>query len=108
GQAGGGAQPRSSGLSSVAMNWNPTQPPNSDIAARLARTSEPERRMPSRTSGDAARRSRETKAARIAATAAKEPSVLAVAQPTVGASTTVKTSSSIAAVIDTAPARSKE
>ena len=31
-----------------------------------------------------------------------------MAQPTVGASTTVKTSSSIAAVIDTAPARSKE
>ena len=35
------------------MNWNPTQLPNSDIAARLARTSEPERRMPSRTSGAA-------------------------------------------------------
>ena len=33
------------------MNWNPTQPPKSAIAPRLARTSEPERRMPSRTSG---------------------------------------------------------
>ena len=33
------------------MNWKPTQPPKSDIAARFARTSAPERRMPSRTSG---------------------------------------------------------
>ena len=63
--------------------------------------------MPSRTSGEAARCSRATKAARIAATAANETSVRADPQPTVGASTTVKTSSSIAAVRLTAPTRSK-
>ena len=103
-----GDQPRSCCMYSVAMNWKPTQPPNSDMAARLARTREPERRMPSRTSGDAARCSRDTNAARIAAAAANESRIRAELQPTVGASTTVKTSSSTAAVIDTAPARSND
>ena len=63
------------------MNWNPIQPPNSDIAPRFARTSEPERRMPSRTSGEGVRRSRTTKPARSAAAPAKEPSVRADAHP---------------------------
>ena len=90
------------------MNWNPTQPPNNVIAPRFARTSEPERRMPSRTSGAAAVRSRTTKAARIATTPTSEAIVRAVAQPTVGASTTVKTRSSIAAVMLSAPATSTE
>ena len=48
-----------------------------------------------------------TNAARITATPASEPSVRSEAQPTVGASTRVKTSSSIAAVSVTAPAMSK-
>ena len=47
-----------------------------------------------------------TNAASSAATPTNEPSVRAEAQPTSGASTTVKTSSSIAAVTVTAPARS--
>src|SRR5213593_1735305 len=44
------------------MNWNPTQPPKSDIAARFARTSDAERRIPSRTSGSGVRRSWTTNA----------------------------------------------
>src|SRR5213593_2771497 len=88
------------------MNWNPTQPPKSDIAARLARTSEAERRMPRRTSGAAVLRSCATKPARIAATTANEPRVRADPQPASGAPTSVNTSSSIAAVIPTAPATS--
>ena len=89
------------------MNWNATQLPKSDIAARFARTSEPERRIPSRTSGALVRRSCTTNAARIAAAPAKESSVRAEAQPACGASTSVKTRSSMAAVIVTAPVKSK-
>jgi hypothetical protein len=88
------------------MNWNPTQPPKSDMAARFARTRRLERRMPSRTSGSAARRSCQTKNAKIAAAPANDPSVRAESQPACGASTSVYTSSSIAPVIETAPVRS--
>jgi hypothetical protein len=49
-----------------------------------------------------------TKRARIAAVAANEASVRIELQPASGASTTVNTRSSIAAVSVTAPARSKE
>jgi len=49
------------------MNWNPIQLPNSAMAARLARTSADERRIPSRTSGVGVRCSRITKAVRKAA-----------------------------------------
>ena len=62
--------------------------------------------MPSRTSGALAVRSRATNAARIAATPTSEPSVRAESQPASGASTSVKTSSSIPAVMLTAPAMS--
>ena len=48
------------------MNWNPTQPPKSDIAPRFARTSDEERKIPSLTSGDAAVRSRAMNAASTA------------------------------------------
>ena len=89
------------------MNWKPNQPPMSDIAPTLARTSEAERRIPSRTSGRAVRRSMATNAVIRAATAAREPIVRTEAQPASGASTTVNTSSSMDAVRVTAPARSK-
>ncbi len=91
----------------MATNWKPTQPPKSDIAPTPARTSRAERRMPSRTSGCGVRRSTATKAVRRAATAASDPSVRAESQPASGASTTVKTSSSMPAVSAAAPARSK-
>jgi hypothetical protein len=92
---------------SVAMNWKPNHPPMSDIAPRFARTSVLERRMPSRTSGAGVRCSWTTKAARIANAAAKDRSVRGEPQPAFGASTSVNTSSSSAAVIDVAPSRSK-
>ena len=63
--------------------------------------------MPSRTSGCAERCSIATKAASSNAATAKPPSVSTAPQPASGASTTVRTSSSIAAVIVAAPAKSK-
>ena len=60
-------QPRSCCMYSVAMNWKPNQPPNSDIAPRFARTSVRERKMPEpheRRGRPAARA--DTNAARIA------------------------------------------
>ena len=63
--------------------------------------------MPKRTSGAGVRRSCATKAARIAAAPASEPSVRAEAHPASGASTTVNTNSNIPAVTATAPVRSK-
>ena len=42
---------------SVITNWKPTYAPNSAIIPRFARTREPVRRMPSRTSGERERRS---------------------------------------------------
>ena len=71
------------------MNWKPIQLPNSAIAARLARTSAAERRMPSRTSGVGVRCSRMTKAVRKAAAPANDASVRPDAQPAFGASTSV-------------------
>ena len=71
------------------MNWNPTQLPNSVIAPRLARTSDPDLRIPSRTSGVAVLCSRITNAASSAAAAANDVSVRADAQPSVGALTSV-------------------
>ena len=91
---------------SVAMNWKPTQPPNSVIAPRFARTRDEERRIPSRTSGVAVRCSCRTNNPKIATTAASDRSVRADAHPAVGASTSVNTSRSIPPVIATAPARS--
>ena len=62
--------------------------------------------MPSRTSGCGARSSIATNAIISATTRANEPTVTGSLQPTSGASTTVRTSSSIAAVIVKAPAMS--
>ena len=62
--------------------------------------------MPSRTSGCGARSSIATNATISATTRANEPTVTGSAQPISGASTTVRTSSSIAAVIVNAPAMS--
>src|SRR5262245_4899913 len=67
------------------MNWKPNQPPMSVMAPTFAWTSEADPRIPSRTSGTAVRRSIATNAARIAATAAKDPSVRSEAQPASGA-----------------------
>jgi hypothetical protein len=72
----------------------------------LARRSGAERRMPSRTSGAALRISIATNVASSAATRANEATVIPEPQPFDGASTTVRTSSSIAAVTVTAPAMS--
>ena len=74
------------------------------MAPTLARTRVPDRRMPSRTSGAAARRSMAVKAANVAAAPTRPPSVRAEAQPASGASTTVKTSKSMAPVMASAPA----
>ena len=81
------------------MNWNPTHEPNSAIAARFARTSGPERRMPRRINGDRVRSSRRTNAASSTPAAANDTRVLGEIQPTDGASTSVNTSRSMAAVI---------
>ncbi len=62
--------------------------------------------MPSRTSGAVLRVSIATNVASSAAARANEPTVIAEPQPLSGASTTVRTSSSIAAVTVTAPAMS--
>ncbi len=62
--------------------------------------------MPSRTSGCALRRSIVTNRASSAATIANEAIVAGEPQPCSGASTTVRTSTSIAAVTVTAPAKS--
>ena len=75
--------------------------------ARLARTSELERRMPSRTSGVGVVSSRRMNAAIRIAAPMNDEIVRAEVQPAFGASTSVKTSSSIAPVMLTAPATSK-
>ena len=62
--------------------------------------------MPSRTSGCGARSSIATNATSSATTRANEPIVTGSAHPTSGASTTVRTSSSMAAVMVNAPATS--
>jgi hypothetical protein len=80
---------------SVAMNWKPNPPPISIIAPRFACTRLGERRIPSRTSGAAVRRSIAANDASSAPTAAREPIVRSDAQPASGASTTVKTRRSI-------------
>jgi hypothetical protein len=98
--------PRSSCMYRVRMNWKPNHPPTSAIAPRFARTSEPVRRMPSRTSGDGVRISCHTKAARMATAPPNVARVWDEVHPASGAWTTVNTSSSIPVVIPSAPARS--
>lgn len=64
-------QPRSSCMYSVTTNWNPKKAPTKSSAPRSARSTEPVRRMPSRTSGAADRRSTATKT--VASSSAARP-----------------------------------
>jgi hypothetical protein len=77
------------------------------IMPTLARSSGAERRMPRRTSGFAERRSMPTKVASSRPARASPPIVAGSPQPVSGASTIVRTSSSIPAVSVIAPAKSK-
>lgn len=90
----------------VTMNWKATYEPKNAAAPSWARTCEPERSTPRRTRGLALRRSIRTKETSRAAATTKDSRVRTEVQPASGAWTTVKTSSSIAAVPVTAPGRS--
>ena len=89
-------------------NWKPTYAPKSAIIPKFARSSEPVRRMPSRTSGSRVRCSMATKAASRAAAIANGTTVPAASQPCSGASTIVRTRRSMPAVNVTAPGMSNE
>ena len=78
-----GDQPRSDCMYRVPMNWKLKYEPNIAIMPRLARMSEPLRRMPRRTRGCRVRRSIDTNAAINAATSRSEPMVRMLPQPAV-------------------------
>ena len=90
------------------MNWKATYAPNSVNMPTFARTSEPERRIPRRTSGCLERSSIAMNAASSAIAATPSTSVVAELQPRSGASTTVWTSASMPALSVTAPGTSNE
>jgi hypothetical protein len=71
------------------MNWKPMYDPKAVIPARFAPTSRRERRMPSRTSGAAERRSTRTNSPSSAAASTSPTRVRADAQPTFAAFVTV-------------------
>src|SRR5918997_1572728 len=82
--------------------------PNSAIMPRFARTSGADRRMPRRTSGLAVVRSIATKAISSEAAIANATMVSGAPHPCAGASTMVRTRSSMPAVSVTAPGMSNE
>ncbi len=90
----------------MATNWKPTYEPKRITRPRLALTSGPERRMPSRTSGCLTRRSTATNSASRTTAPAMPAMVRTEPHPASGAWTTVNTNSSMDAVMVAAPTRS--